>query len=473
MTFPDENANQDGAVKSAGGESTQGDNPSDQHDSPPPYPEEMMDYAPEYMLPVRENWREGCVFKTVNKKLVLEKASLHNTILFIENIFPNIFILNEFSDEIFLVKCPPWDDSRKFFARPYQQFDIIQLSAALEKCGMSADLRRTDSAIKVVARKNSIHPVRARFNKMEWDRVPRLATWLKTVTESEQDGAYLAKIGTSWLVGAVARIFKPGTKFDHMLVLEGVGGKGKSAAVRLLSTFGKEKEIAYFSDSIALDNVTHSSSIAKMQGKLIIEFAELDGMSKADDSTLKNFLAQTQDEVQKKFENPVTVYQRQCVFAGTTNEDEYLKDTTGNRRYWPVKIKEIHLDKLREMKDQLWSEAIHLYKNGYEFFINDRDPIYGVFLSEQSLRLTSDPWEEIIRADLRGISCVYLDHVVAKVVSDVSKRDQRVQRRVTGIMRKLGFKSVVIRSGNDTERKWERKITGEPLSLADQPEIAF
>ncbi len=467
---------QDDATQASVGAVDAGAPLPDEPSAAPHYPDDMRDYAPDYGIVANDAWMSQLIWKD-DKRIKLDRSSLHNTMLYIENQFSGIFVLNEFSDEIFLVRCPPWEDEKKFYARPYQQCDIIQLSAALERCGLASDLSRTDNAIKVVARRHAIHPVRSRFEQMHrlkiWDGVPRLQSWLYDITESAQARDYLAKIGTSFIVASVARIYEPGTKFDHMLVFEGVGGKGKSEAFKILSRFGKDKIVQYFTDAIALDKVTHPASVAKMQGKLFCEFAELDGMNKSEDSTLKNFLTQTQDEVQKKYENPVTVYKRQCVFCGTTNDNEYLRDMTGNRRYWPVKIKEMHLDKLREIKDQLWAEAIHLYKNGYQFYITDKDPIYATFMNEQTMRLVTDPWEENIREECQYASFVYSDQMLAKVVPDISKRDGKALRRVTGILRKLGFDTGVDWVDGKPDRRWKRIKKSENVGLDAQPDIPF
>jgi putative DNA primase/helicase len=157
------------------------------------------------------------------------------------------------------------------------------------------------------------------------------------------------------MVGAVARVFQPGCRVDHMLILEGEQGLKKSTTIEIL---GGE----WYTD--ARLNFADKDSLLIVQGRWIIEMAELEGMNKADTSETKKFLTQHVDLFRPPYGRKLVKYPRRCVFAGTVNLDAYLKDDSGNRRFWPVRVTAIDADALRRDVDQLWAEAVALYKAG-------------------------------------------------------------------------------------------------------------
>jgi len=411
--------------------------------------DDLTGYEPDY----GDNRIE--VFSPVTKENgKFKRDSIENTIAAIETNYKGLFVLNEFADEIFLCKRPPWDNSRQFVPRPFDQYDIINLSAKLERLGLDCTNTRTADAIKVVAHNHKIHPLRVRLNRMVWDGKPRLATWLRDYMGSTQNAEYLAKVGTSWLVGGAARIFNAGIKFDHMLVLEGTQGSGKSSALRMLATFDGKFE--YFCDNLSFAEINDRKAIQQLQGRVIIEIAELDGMGKKDDTELKKWITLQSDEIQKKYENAITRYPRQFILAGTTNKDEWLRDPSGNRRYWPVKVGKIDFQAIADNREQLWAEAVHVYKSGEKFHIDHGDRVYALVEQEQASRLEEDVWESAITSLTDGLNHVKLDKVLKEIIPDLGKQDGRARNRVINCLKKIGFKNVTRWTGKKAEKVWER-----------------
>ena len=164
-------------------------------------------------------------------------------------------------------------------------------------------------AVQAAARHNAFHPVRDYFNSLVWDGVPRLDTWLVTYFHAD-DTPYIRAIGPRYLISAVARIYRPGCKVDHMLVLEGPQGKQKSEALRTLAV-----NDAWFTDR--LSHVSSKDAAQELAGVLIIELAEMDALTRATPSAMKSFLTRRRDRYRPPYGKHLTTLPRQCVFAGT------------------------------------------------------------------------------------------------------------------------------------------------------------
>jgi predicted P-loop ATPase len=186
------------------------------------------------------------------------------------------------------------------------------------------------------------------------------------------------------MISAVARIMRPGVKADHMLILEGPQGAKKSTAIKVLT--GE----TWFTDELA--EIGSKDAAQQMRGIWIIEIAELDAISRAEVSRIKAFLTRTTDRYRPPYERYVVEVPRQCVFAGSVNPDTYLRDETGNRRFWPVRCGTINLDGLRRDRDQLWAEAVARYREGAIWWIDDPVLVAGA-KAEQDARYQSDAWD--------------------------------------------------------------------------------
>ena len=175
-----------------------------------------------------------------------------------------------------------------------------------------------------------------------------------------EDSEYVRAIGSRYLISAVARIYEPGCKVDHMLVLEGPQGKQKSEALRTLA----------INDDWFTDRLSHLASkdaVLETAGVLLVEIAEMDALTKATSSAIKSFLTRRHDRFRPPYGKHTINLPRQCVFAATINPPVggYLKDPTGARRFWPVACRGmIDRDGLEKVRDQLWAEAVHQFKAG-------------------------------------------------------------------------------------------------------------
>ena len=212
---------------------------------------------------------------------------------------------------------------------------------------------------------------------------PGSNSWLITYLGAE-DTPLIRAIGSRWMISAVARIMQPGAKVDHMLILEGPQGAKKSSALKTLA--GAE----WFTDELA--EIGSKDAAQQMRGIWIIEIAELDAISRAEVSRIKAFLTRTTDRYRPPYERYVVEVPRQCVFAGSVNPDTYLRDETGNRRFWPVRCGSIDIDALGHDRDQLWAEAVARYREGAIWWF-DEPELIALAKTEQDQRYHVDAWD--------------------------------------------------------------------------------
>lgn len=248
-----------------------------------------------------------------------------------------------------------------------------------------ADFRRI---IKASARRARYHPVCDYLAGIspKWDGIERLDSWLITYGGAE-DTEFVRAVGRICLIAAVRRVRQPGCKFDEMLVLESPEGRNKSTAFLVLAGD------AWFSDEAPLTEKPREI-IEQLRGKWIIECADLDGIRRADVTTLKKFLSRRIDSSTLKYKEETTHFRRQCIFVGSTNEDNYLLSTTGNRRFWPVAIEQFDIGALMHDRDQLWAEAALCEDSGESIRLPQH--LWDVAGREQALRTPMDEWVHLV-----------------------------------------------------------------------------
>ncbi len=257
---------------------------------------------------------------------------------------------NQLSDGMEIKAEVPWKHPNKF----WRDADDAQLISYIDLTYGSFTARNYNIAVTKVTDDRSYHPIREFLDKLpKWDGVKRLETLFIDYFNAN-DEEYTRAVTRKVFIAAVARVMKPGIKFDWMLVLNGPPGIGKSTIIGRLAS-------EWFNDSLKLSDTKDKTAAEKLQGYWILEIGELAGMSKVEENILKNFLSSQNDIYRASFGKRATPHPRQCIFIGTTNEERgYLRDTTGNRRFWPLKVyrsEKKPWDMTEEEVMQIWAEA--------------------------------------------------------------------------------------------------------------------
>lgn len=301
------------------------------------------------------------------------------------------------------------------------------------------------SAIESSARANPYHPVRDYLSSLSWDGQPRADAWLTTYLGAE-DCELARSIGRWWLISAVARVYSPGCQADHMLILEGRQGVGKSSAIKILAGEWYLGELPDLRDKDAYQ---------VLQGAWIVEIGELDALRGQAATRIKSFVSQRLDRYRPSYGRYTVDRPRQCIFSGSTNDQHYLHDATGARRFWPVAVSETHLDRLEEDRDQIWAEATVRYHDGATWWpstVEESDALS----SAQDDRYDADPWEDAIASLLRtriGQRVSLSDLLVQVVGSDQRDWTRSAQMRISSICRRLGWSQGRRRTnGGDRQR---------------------
>ncbi|NCD03791.1 MAG: hypothetical protein EOM00_12530 [Clostridia bacterium] len=267
-------------------------------------------------------------------------------------------------------------------------------------------------ALLAVAAERSFHPVKEYLESLpDWDGTERLDTILIDYLGAV-DNEYTRAVIRKTLVAAVARIYAPGTKFDYILVLNGPQGIGKST---LFSRIG----VKWFSDSLTISDMRDKTGPEKLQGYWLLELSELNGIKKVDVETVKSFISRTDDKYRASYGTVVESHPRQCVIVGSTNSTGgFLRDITGNRRFWPVQVSGVSAKKPWEIEniDQIWAEAIHRYNEGEELILTGKavELAYG----EQQDAMENDDREGLVRE--------YLAKLLPDTWNDMDLHDRRV-----------------------------------------------
>lgn len=297
------------------------------------------------------------------------------------------------------------------------------------------------TAIEQRAGELRYHPILDYLTSLRWDQVPRIrggvttegeiiSPWLVTYFGAENT-AYIAAVGAMTLVSAVARVMDPGCKVDHVLILEGPQGIGKSTSLRILA--GE----AYFSDG--LREIGSKDAMDHLRGKWFIEIAELDAMSRAEVTAFKAFVTRQVEKYRPAYGRREIEWRRQCVFVGTTNKSMYLKDETGSRRFWPVRCRSIDLRALESERDQIWAEAVHLYRTGHPWHIAERDLLHQA-KAEQRARYDDDVWADKVAEFVSDKDKVTIGDVLEQGLGvTTSRQDRSGQNRVMKILSHLGW----------------------------------
>ena len=269
--------------------------------------------------------------------------------------------LNEFAQQPYLYGSVPWENENNCRAWSSHDdsalFSLIQADYGLKSRQDFAD------ALKNVSMRNKFHPVRELLDSLTWDGKEHIRSLLPEYLGAE-DSDYTYQVMRLWMLGAVSRVYKPGSKFDYTIILQGSQGIGKSTFLKLMAL-----DDSWFNDS--LDSLDSDKAVQSLTGSWIIELAELKSLARTAGGveSVKRFLTATQDKYRIPYERRADTFYRQCVFAGTTNKDDFLQDETGNRRFLIIHTgvtkpsKSLFIPEAMDDIKQAWAEAVHIWKN--------------------------------------------------------------------------------------------------------------
>lgn len=353
---------------------------------------------------------------------------------------------DEFRDRVVITEQVPWDKVGPF-PRNWTDMDSIYLQMAGQGVGLTPSKETARDAAYTVADANRFHPIRDYLRGLQWDGVPRIDTWLADYLGAERSD-YTRLVGAKWLIGAVARVMQPGCKMDASLILEGRQNAGKSTVGAILA--GDE----FFTDH--LPDMRDKDAMQTLRGNWIIEMGELSGMRKAEVEDVKKFLTARIDKYRPPYGRELIDQPRQCVFMGTTNEDEYLKDVTGNRRFWPVRCADlIDLERLGADRGQLWAEAMHRYAQGETWWL-DRENI-ALAEAEQAKRLERDPLEDdvlrVVEAEIKLGNPIRTVNILKLLNLEINKINEM---KVANLLKINGWRKITGRVDNRVIKLWKR-----------------
>lgn len=326
----------------------------------------------EDMAEASEAFKDAPVELEWTSKLTLTKAgkieeTTENILCILENDpkLAGCMALNEFNDRICMLRDTPWRKCLdKANGESWTDSDEACLRHYLESVYGIYNKGKTSDAVDACLQKHAFHPVRDWLTSLEWDEIPRAETLFIDALGAEDD-IYTRTVTRKWLTAAVARIFKPGTKFDNMVVLVGDQGIGKSY---LGSKLGRD----WFSDTFV--TIDGKEAFEQLKGVWIVEVGELSALKNKEVEKVKQFISKPYDHYRSAYARFAKDNPRQCVFYGTTNDDDFLTDTTGNRRFWPIKCGKGDKHSVFKMGDeymsQVWAEAVVWYRNGEKLFLD-------------------------------------------------------------------------------------------------------
>ena len=294
----------------------------------------------------------------------------------------------------------------------WSDVDMSALKVYIEKKYYIWSPAKIKDALNTVILERTFHPVREYFEKLpKWDGVKRVETLLIDYLGAK-DSKYVRAVTRKTLVAGVARIYEPGVKYDSVLVLTGAQGVGKSM---LLSKLGGK----WFTDALTLADMKDKSGAEKLQGFWIIELSEMAGMRKVDIESVKSFITRQDDTYRQAYGTVVESHPRQCIICGTSNNNNFLRDITGNRRFLPVEVsrnaKKHPISITQQEIAQIWAETLILYKNGESLTLDKDEVVLADIMQKQALEVD----------DREGLVKEYLEKKIPKKWASMSLNDRR------------------------------------------------
>lgn len=378
------------------------------------------------------------------------RSTINNFSLIIENepVLKNKIAYNEFSNRAVVVGKLPWRAEDNL--SDWCDTDDSGLREFIEKYYNISSTAKCADALALCFERHRFHPIKEYLNSLVWDEQERVNTLFIDYLGAE-DNNYVKTVARKILVAAVARVFNPGCKFDNMPVLSGPQGIGKSTIIKRL---GQQ----WYSDS--LTTVNGKEAYEQLQGVWILEMGEMMATKKADIEATKHFLSKTEDIYRVAYGRRISRFPRQCVFIGTTNDREFLRDKTGNRRFWPIDVginkraKSVFDDLTEYEINQIWAEALVMYKNGEKLYLTGEE--------EKEAQAQQDSHSE--ESAKAGLIEEYLDKLIPENWYDLSISERRnfIQDTEFGD----SIEGTLIRDKTCVMEIWVELFNGDPKQLS-------
>lgn len=393
---------------------------------------------------------------------------------------------NEFAQQLYLCGNVPWekeDNCRAWSSHDDSAlFSLIQADYGLKSRQDFAD------ALKNVSMRNKFHPVRELLDSLTWDGKEHIRSLLPEYLGAE-DSDYTYQVMRLWMLGAVSRVYKPGSKFDYTIILQGSQGIGKSTFLKLMAL-----DDSWFNDS--LDSLDSDKAVQSLTGSWIIELAELKSLARTAGGveSVKRFLTATQDKYRIPYERRADTFYRQCVFAGTTNKDDFLQDETGNRRFLIVRTgvkkpsKSLFVPEIMDTIKQAWAEVVNIWKNEKPQLLlpescmqeakelqeanmadDGKRGIIQEYLEGKTQVCAREIWEKALGENVspRKYQITEINDIIAKVPG---WKKLKSPRNFEGYGKQRGFQKTVLQTENEKATNFSEFV---PISRQEQMEIPF
>ena len=392
--------------------------------------------------------KQGAVSKT--------HFGTRNTEIYLENlpIFRGKLAVNLFTMDTVWLEMPEWrqfkrarevvqeitnvEDEGKIDPQPaLNDDDIVVIRGVLNTvANFDPSPAQIYEATRAVALRNAFHPVKDYFEALpEWDGVERLSKFFTTYCGTP-DNVYYSEVAKKLFTAVVTRIYIPGAKFDYTAVFFGDQGQTKSKIIKIMAI-----KPNWFADS--LGDIENKDVILQMRGKLVIENAEMAMTTKKVQAITKAFLSRSTDRARMPYERLPRDVARQCIFISTTNEDRFLQDETGDRRFWPIEIGKLNEEGIRANLDLFYAEAFHLYKKGEFLYL--KPEVEAMARELQAAHFNGDEWQDVIEKYLAKEKIDFVQGIDlwkgALGRTEASSFDIKSQKRISNILKHLKWKS--------------------------------
>jgi predicted P-loop ATPase len=377
-----------------------------------------------------DGWQLQLVFNDEGK---VKPGIAKNWALFLEN-HPDtrgVFAFDAFKHRVMLMRRPPWErEGASWEPRSLRDSDYAEAVMWLEAKYMTPKVSTIAPIVQTVAERSSFDRLREYLEGLEWDGRERIGKFANEYLGCAGDN-YAPVVSERWLISSAARGLKPGCKVDTMPILEGPQGALKSTALRVL--YGSE----FFTDE--LSDIGSKDAMMELQGVWGLEVAEMHRFSAAETNTVKKFLSRQTDRFRPPYGRSVIEAPRRVILCGTINPEgnAYLRDPTGARRFWPLEVGRIDIDRIAKDRDQLWAEAVAHFREGTPWWVQQEEA--ASVEVEQERRTDVDIWTAVIAPLLQARTSITELEVFEAIGIPKKDADIRHAARVGRVMKKLGW----------------------------------